>query len=298
MAVIQPTPILLIGAQKSGSSFLFRLIAQDPTIGQAKLKEPKILSKPKHDRSDFFSHFNIATTHRFVLDGSTSYLHVAGTAERAASQLGTAIPVLVVLRDPAVRAISGYLHEVKHGRELRMPEEVFDLPSSLEAATDAENRKIGVAWRRGLVQPHCSPTERYRDPMFGFRYITNSRYKNQLEHWLSLFSNLRFVDFSTLCADPLGVLTRVRAWLGLATEDVVCTDQAKNPTVLRPWAALRANRALLHDNIRPSLLNVWCKQRALFRSLSAEKPRLPVGLVAALNVEFDCLKQQEARRWL
>ncbi|SFC96473.1 Sulfotransferase domain-containing protein [Thiohalospira halophila DSM 15071] len=295
---MQATPILLIGAQKSGSSYLFRLIAQEPCIARAPLKEPKILSKPMHDGSDFLSHFSISPDDRFALDGSTSYLHVAGTAERAAAQLGTDIPVLVVLRDPAERAISGYLHEVKHGRELRAPDEVFDLPLDPAAAIAAEDEGIEAAWRRGLVQPHNTASERYRDPVFGFRYVANSWYRHQLAPWLAAFDDLRLVDFEELRSDPGGITAQVRAWLGLPAAATLSIIQGTNPTELHPWVALRENRALAHDHIRPGLLDVWRRQRALFRSLKAEKPRLQAELAEALRREFDILKQEEFARWL
>lgn len=294
----QVIPILLIGAQKSGSSYLFRLIAQDPFIARARLKEPKILSKPMHDGTAFLSHFSIGPDHRFVLDGSVSYLHVAGTAARAAAELGTDIPVLAVLRDPVERAVSGYLHAVKHGRELRAPEEVFDLPHDPAAAIAAEDRAIEAAWRRGLIQPHNPPSARYRDPVFQFRYVANSWYRDQLSPWLAAFANLRLVDFGALSSDPAGTAARVRAWLGLPATAPVSIRQATNPTVLSLWTALRENRALEHDHIRPGLFDVWCRQRALFRQLRSEKPDLPPGLAASLRREFEELRETESALWL
>lgn len=294
----QVVPILLIGAQKSGSSYLFRLIAQDPSIARARLKEPKILSKPMHDGSAFLSHFSIGPDHRFVLDGSVSYLHVAGTAARAAAELGTDIPVLAVLRDPVERAVSGYLHEVKHGRELRAPDEVFDLPPDPAEAIAAEDQAINAAWRRGLIQPHKPPSARYSDPVFQFRYVANSWYRNQLSPWLAAFANLRLVDFAALRSDPAGIAAQVHAWLGLPATAPVSIRQASNPTVLSLWTALRENRALAHDHVRPGLLDVWGRQRALFRRLRTDKPSLPVGLAETLRGEFDLLKQEEAARWL
>lgn len=295
---MQPTPILLIGAQKSGSTYLFRLIAQDSSIARAQLKEPKILSMPMHDGSEFMSHFSVRAEHRFVLDGSVSYLHVSGTAERAVAQLGTDIPVIAVLRDPVARAVSGYLHEVKHGRELRPPEAVFDLPTDPAAAVEAEDRTVKAAWHCGLIQPHNSPSARFRDQLSAFRYVTNSWYRSQLDPWLEAYSNLRLVDFGALCSDPAGVATKVRAWLGLPASEPVSIHQASNPTVLRFWTALRENRALEYDHIRPSSLEVWRRQRALFRLLETYKPSLPAGLTEKLREEFERLKHEESTRWL
>lgn len=295
---MQPIPILLIGAQKSGSSYLYRLIAQDNAVSVAHLAEPKIFSKPRFMSSNFFSHFQVSKHHKFVLDGSTSYLHVNGTAERVAKTLGTEIPILVSLRDPNERTISGYCHEVKHGRELRAPWEVFTFGPGLSSAISEENEKIDEAWKNGLIQPHNPVYDRYYDPFFGFRYVANSSYLQQLAPWFSLFSNIRLVDFEHLRTKPLQVITAVRAWLGLPTVREVSVNHSRNSTVLRRWPAIRENRGLEYDYLRPSLFEVWQKQQVIFRSIRNEKPKLPLEISQALWENFESLKSKFPGSWL
>lgn len=295
---MQPVPILLIGAQKAGSSYLFRLIAQDNSFAVAQLAEPKIFSKPMYSQSEFVSHFHIQSHHKFILDGSTSYLHVVGTAERAASVLGTDIPILVTLRDPSERMISGYLHEVKHGRELRTPCDAFNLPFDLASAITAENESINAAWERGLVQPQNQVNERYYDPIFGFRYVANSYYSRHLAPWFSLFPNIRLIEFKDLCAEPDKVITQVRAWLGLPNRNQFSVDHPRNSTVLRLLSAIRENRALEYDYVRPSLVDVWKRQRRLFRRIRAEKPKAPLKLAELLEQDFISLKSETIDKWL
>lgn len=296
--MIRPAPILLIGAQKSGSSYLFNLMEQDPSVARARLKGPKILSKPMYAESNFYLHFNVGPDHCYVLDGSDSYLHVPGTAERAASKFGPDTPIIAVLREPIDRAVSGYLHEVKHGRELRMPEEVFNLPDDLEEAVAAEGAALEAAWRNAKIQPQLAPTERYFDQFFGFRYVKNSRYLSELEPWFSNFANVRLVDFSVLRTDPDGVLERTRAWLGLSGAYTFKTDLPRNPTKLRYWRALYENRLLRYDHVRPNLLAVWRRQRAIFSKIKDEKPTIRGGLADALRSEFDSLKQTHSSKLL
>jgi hypothetical protein len=291
-------PILLIGAQKSGSSYLFRLIEQHPLIARSKVKGPKILSKPMYDDSDFFSHFEVQPNHRFVLDGSDSYLHVEGTAAIAEVRLGSDIPILAVIRDPVERTVSGYLHEVKHGREMRMAGEVFDLPHDLDAAVSAEGDAIHTAWKEGAVQPHLPPTKRYRDQFFAFRYVKNSRYVSELQQWESRFPNLRLVEFSQLRTDPAGVARTVFKWLGLPEISPIKTDFPSNPTKLRPWVAFRENLALTYDYERPNLLALGLRQLALFSRIRNEKPRIPDGLSDALHLEFDMIRGYDRAKWL
>lgn len=293
------TPILIIGAQKSGTSYLFRLLADDPVIARATSKGPNIFCKPANDTASFLSHFNLEPQHRFALDGSDPYMHVAGTAERVERRLGTDMPVIAVLRDPVERAVSAYLHEVKHGRELRTPGEVFDLPTgNLADIVDAEAVAIDRAWRRGDLQPHNPPEQRYCDSMFQFRFVGNSWYAHQLGPWLRLFPNLRFVEFADLRARPVEVTARLRRWIGLDTSRTIESSQPQNETRLNPWKALRENRTLHHDYQRPGLVAVWARQRALFRELQGEKPPLPPTLANALRDEFTEFRKKEAARWI
>lgn len=290
------TPILLIGAQKSGTSYLFRILEQDKRISRARLKEPKIFSKPIHDDDDFFAHFGMMPNHKYALDGSTSYLHVPGTADRVAQRLGTRIPVIAVLRDPVERAISGYLHEVKHGRELRPPEEVFNLPHDLDTATEAEDVAIHQAWRRGEIQPHNQPELRYRDPFFQFRYFTNSFYRSQLTPWLELFPELKLVDFRELKSQPSMTAEKVFAWLGLSPVEHIEIPESRNQTRLNALKALRANRILMHDHSRPGFFKLWSRQRALFRQLKTSKPALPEDLCKPLRDSYEELFHEEITR--
>lgn len=85
-------PILVIGAQKSRTSYLFNLLEQDPNVARTTLKEPKIFSKPCHDECSFQSFYELRPEHRFAIDASTSYMHVAGTAEHVAARWALTYP--------------------------------------------------------------------------------------------------------------------------------------------------------------------------------------------------------------
>lgn len=290
---------MLIGAQKSGTTYLFNLLEQDALIARASSKEPMIFSSPRNDRKDFFSFFQLNASCRFALDASTSYLHVEGTADRVAERLGTEFPIVAVLRDPVERATSGYLHEVKHGRELRDPDTVFDLPSSsLEEIIVEEHRRLEDAWRIGLIQPHRRPSDRYRDPMFQFRYVANSIYSVQLAPWLDRFPKVYLVDFARLRRDPLDSVNRIRTAIGLKTRQDISIDAPRNETRLRMRKALRKNRELEFDYRRPFTTTVAFQLFRLFVRLRNKRPLIPDALANAIREDFSHFRRITKDHWL
>lgn len=291
-------PFLLIGAQKSGTSFLFNILARDPAIAVAARKEPMIFSKPCHDDVPFLSFFDAGPGHRFALDGSASYLHVPGTARQVASRLGTDLPVVAVLRDPAERAISGYLHELKHGRDMRGPDEAFDVVAETPAATIAlEQRRIEAAWKAGRLQPHNAPAHRYRDPFFQFRYVRNSLYSGQLAEW-EAFARLSLVDFADLRADPHRVVAAIRRGAGLPPGPTHSGDAPRNDTNVTLRRALRQNRALAFDHRRPGWpLAAWRLWRAM-RPMRGRRFRLDPRLADMMARDFDACRARYRDRFL
>lgn len=291
-------PIFLIGAQKSGSTYLFRILAHDPLVAQADLKEPKIFSKPCNDGSDFFSFFKPNSDQTCAIDASTSYLHVQGCAERVAARFGTDIPIAAVLRDPIERAQSAYLHEVKHGRETRPPGEVFNHPfDSLAEIIQSEDDRIKRAWHAGLLPPHGAPSERYKDPLFQFRYIANSCYSMQLVPWIERFPKLRLVEFSELRSNPDKVAYLTRAHFSLDTYITVPQNAPRNSTKLSAIKAWIENRNLHYDHYRPGSLKVLYKINKLINSYNQKKPHVNNSLAQLLKNDYEELHQRK-NLWL
>lgn len=292
-------PVLLIGAQKSGSSYLYNLLTQDPIFATAKLKEPKIFATVERQGLDFFSFFEISEQKRIAIDATTAYLHIACVAERAKKQLGSDTPIIAVLRDPVERAVSAYLHEVKHGRELRRPDEVFSLPTETSAKViEAEAEAIDRAWRSGQIQPHGAPKRRYHDQFFQFRYVSNSLYCQQLAPWLHHFNDVRLIDFSSLKAEPDATLNKVRASLGLDIDRLHSLETSKNETRMKIRTAFVENCRLAYDFRRPSSLLVFFRLKSLISSFKHQKPTVPDQLGRLLRQEFDNLRKSETVIWL
>jgi hypothetical protein len=196
----------VIGAQKSGTSTLHRLLQQHPQAFLCDPKEPHFFSDPRAWRNGpewYASLFRGAGRAVAVGEASTTYAmypHYAGVVDRLTSIV--AEPRLIyLLREPVARIRSAYLHALALG---------------------AETRPMDAALRR--------------DP----RYLLTSCYAMQLEQWLRRVPRERILLLSLdeLRDAPDALLERTLRFLGL---DPAWRPPGGYPTA-NPGAAKRAPR--------------------------------------------------------
>jgi len=130
MSLSETEYFVIIGAQRSGTTYLYSQLDDHPEITMARpmRPEPKFFLDEharelgrEHYTKAFFSH---RTDERVLGEKSTSYIEHPEVAKRMAAVLPDA-KILVMLRNPVQRAISNYYFSVKHGLETRTIEEVF-----------------------------------------------------------------------------------------------------------------------------------------------------------------------------
>ena len=203
---------LLIGAQKSGTTDLDRRISRSPHILPRAAKECRILAGPRPSRSRCRSLqetvFRRAGLRRRLGgrfragDACPYYLFHPRTPRIARDLLGPELDLVVLLRDPALRAWSHHRHETRLGVETL----------DFEDAIEQEPTRLAGETRRLLDHP-----EAVSGPHEHFSYLARGRYAEQLERWFESFGSERtLVLFSEdHFADPDGTGDRVLDWLGL-----------------------------------------------------------------------------------
>jgi sulfotransferase family protein len=181
----RPGHLLVIGAQRSGSSYLSTALDAHPQITMARpaWPEPKVFCDS--DRAarglewyheTWFAH---ARDELLLGDKSTSYLEDPKAPARAADLLGE-VQVVAVLRDPVQRAVSNWRFSTRHGLETR-PLEV-----ALRADLEAEQ-----------------PWDRTRTSVSPFAYVRRGRYLEHLVPWTATFPDTTHVVLTEeLLADP------------------------------------------------------------------------------------------------
>jgi len=209
----RPLPdFLVIGAQRSGTSSLYKWLEAHPAIVASLRKETEFLTaRWCHGLGWYRGHFPSRYRRRFesrlrgrplmTFEASPNYLFHPWAPARAATLVPDA-RLVALLRNPVDRAFSHYLHEVRGGRETL----------SFEAALDAEAQRLEGEEQAMAVDP-C-----YRSLAWEQKsYVRRGRYAEQVERWHHAFApdRLLVVRSEDLYADTPGAYGRIVKFLGL-----------------------------------------------------------------------------------
>ena len=172
--------IYIIGAQKSGTTSLHKLLATNSEVEEGFRKELQIFSiYPKLNPDKFYR--KSAT---YFLDSSPYYaIHPLAPRRIARHAAGRKTKIIFVFRDPIERLISHFRHNLKLGLEQR----------SLAAALTDEMENFDD-WEHATAQGKRSKKHQH------YSYVHKSLYYWQLKNWLNLPENLEMhtIAFSEL----------------------------------------------------------------------------------------------------
>lgn len=188
---------MIIGAQKAGSTSLFNYLALHPQVLAAMPKEIFYFNEfytkgERWYRRHFPTRRALAKGNAITGEASTMYLCSPDAPGRVAQDLPN-VKVLVVLREPATRAVSHYFHRRRTGREMRAIREVF---------SDGNIRR----WCAGeSLKP--------QDAL----YFNRSYYARDLKNWLKHIpaDRISVVQAERLFQNPTRELERVYQFLGI-----------------------------------------------------------------------------------
>jgi hypothetical protein len=203
---------LVIGAQRSGTSSLYRYLGQHPCVVPSIRKETEYFSR-EYDQGQawYRAHFptrisrtvasRVRGTTILLFEATPDYLFHPFAAARAA-RLIPAARIIVMLRDPVARAYSHYRHMLRLGFETLS----FDEALSAEPARIEED----VAGLEKNPSYYCRSLMRYS-------YVSRGLYANQLQTWFRLFPRKSFFILSSeeLFTDPSNVYRQILEFLDL-----------------------------------------------------------------------------------
>ncbi len=185
---------VIIGAQRGGTTSLYRSLTEHPDVGAALRKEVHFFDRYHANGLDWYrAHFPRHGEASVVGEASPYYLFHPGVPQRVREVLPQA-RFIALLRNPVDRAYSHYQMLVRRGVEdLSFEEAVAREPERL-AGGDPESQ----AWRH-------------------YSYLTRGLYAEQIERWWDVFprEQLLIVKSEDLYQDTGGVVGQVSAWLGL-----------------------------------------------------------------------------------
>lgn len=196
---------LIIGAAKAGTTSLYGYLEQHPQVYMSSIKEPRFFAL-EGEKLDFrgpaqsINHtsvttlaeysqlFEEATAQTAIGEASTVYLSHPKAAERIKHYIPD-VKLIAVLRDPAERAFSSYLHLVRDGYETL----------SFAEALEAEPVRIKENWQ---------PLWYYKERGFYYR---------QLQKYFKLFEpeQIQIYLYEDLAKNGTGVTQDISRFLGI-----------------------------------------------------------------------------------
>jgi len=196
---------LVIGAQKSGTTSLYRCLGRHPEMVRARHKELHFFDR-EHARGRRWYEQQLASPLRVFArrlagrrtlcgEATPAYLALPDVPARVRALLPE-VRLVALLRNPTWRAISHYHHRVRHHGESR----------PIAAVLDAE---LAGAARGGESSL----------PPLG--YLARGHYARQLERWLAHYprAQLLALPAEPFYADPASTVRCVADFVGLAPLD-------------------------------------------------------------------------------
>jgi len=239
---------LIIGAQKAGTTTLFRDLETHPQIAFGHHKEPHSLCYDSvltpRGRRRYAAYFSRVGPGQICGEASTGYTRFpqfTGAAGRARKVLGPDNHLLYIVRDPVDRAVSHH----HHGYTDR------DMPASIDEAVGADERLIA----------------------FG-------RYGMQLEPWLDRFSRdrLMILVFEEYMSRRREGAAAAQAFLGVDPRPELVTPEARHNAAEDRRATPALLRSITRSGYYSRVVRRWTPaplRRSLARRLLPPAPPRP-----------------------
>jgi hypothetical protein len=253
--------VFLAGCQKSGSTSLAEYLSAHPDCLLSTPKENAFFSRATNlqDLSGYHGAFSSpgAARPKIVVDATTENMANPRAAAFIAGALGAGVKAIFMLRAPAARAYSGFLHLYKRGHERRDPGAVLlDLTDDPETAERIELERLA----RALVERQITPEpyrRKYDDYLWCFRYVANTYYRRQIARYEAAFGsgNVLVLAMEEAIADPERLRRTLSEFLDLDPKSFPAGLPHENVTRLPEQPSLRSRIARIVKG-RPNAVDV------------------------------------------
>lgn len=218
---LRPMPeFLIIGAQRCGTTSLYKYLAKHPQFRSATLRtkgvhffdtrfDKGVAWYRAHFPTTFYRSWFHARTGADLVTGEASpyYLFHPHVPYRLARHVPAA-KLIVMLRDPIERTYSQWQHELSRG---------FEDAATFEEALDREPLRLAGEVERMNADPDYRSVSHQHHS-----YMARSRYAEQLDVYYSLFpaGQIHVIKSEDFFSDPAEEYARVLGFLGLSPHDL------------------------------------------------------------------------------
>ena len=178
---------LVIGAQRCGTSSLYKYLGRHPEVVPSLRKEIEYFTFHYHRGENWYrAHFPLRLRREYLrlrgrglqtFEASPDYLFDPRVPGRAAELIPDA-RLIALLRNPIDRAFSHYQHAVRLGQE----------PLAFEEAIEREPERLAGEWDRLLADPAYPARDLGR-----YSYVARGIYVDQLARWMERFPRRRIL---------------------------------------------------------------------------------------------------------
>lgn len=209
---------IIIGAQRCGTTSLYKYLSQHPDVHPSFPKEIHYFSNHYQQGINWYrSHFPLQWRKKnnenngkraFITGEATPYYLAHPHAARRISQTLPQALLIVLLRDPVERAYSHYYHEVQMGVETLSFEDAIQ--KEAERLHQELEKMIGDENYRSFNYQHYS-------------YLARGIYADQIQIWMRYFTPqaMLFLNSEKLESDPTKAYRMVTDFLGLRQWDQI-----------------------------------------------------------------------------
>lgn len=249
--------IVMVGAQRSGTTTLFRLLSEHPQVVRPTVSKGVAYFDLNYDRGPtwYRGQFPLLLTARLrsrglpitTFESSGYYMFHPLAARRIATDLPNA-RVVVMLRDPVDRAHSAHKHELRRGFETE----------PFERAIALEKNRIDGEFERLAADPSYRSFEHQHHA-----YVGRGEYAAQVSRLMQELGKERVyvVDADRFFRDPTREFARLCDWLGLE----------RGPTTeVEAWNA--APRQAMSEQLRSDLKRHFAPHNAELANLLQQLP--------------------------
>jgi hypothetical protein len=231
--------LIIPGASRSGTTYIWDLLKQHPQIFAPLRKELRFFDKDAEyiqGMEYYLDYYRLANDNQILLDISPPYFHSGITVSktnkhqfndsddsilRVHKSLGNKAQILILLRNPVYRLYSQYSKNFFQEKEIE----------SLEKALELELNGI----RTSQNSVYC--------------WIYKNNYLLHIQKWLTYFPDTKFILFEELIKNPNKVLNPVLNQIGLNYYEFYTGGAKINETNLyfKKWRRSNAIKYLLSN---------------------------------------------------